>query len=121
MVLAATSGFEIAVAAALAGAGLPLAVIDPRQIRTFARAIGRLAETDRLDAEAIALFGERTRPQALPIADAARRAQAELVACRRQLVEMIGDERRSLHVVQPSIVACPRLPRAVPAIGSLPS
>ena len=61
VVLEATGGFEIAVAAALAGAGLPLAVVNPRQIRAFARAIGRLAKTDRLDAEVIALFGERIR------------------------------------------------------------
>ena len=92
VVLEATGGFEIAVAAALAGAGLPLAVVNPRQIRAFARAIGRLAKTDRLDAEVIALFGERIRPQARPVADAAARALAELVARRRQLVEMIGME-----------------------------
>jgi transposase len=59
IVLEATGGFETIVAAALAGAQLALAVVNPRQIRDFARAIGRLAKTDALDAEVIALFAER--------------------------------------------------------------
>ena len=67
-------------AAALAGAGLSLAVVNPRQIRDFARATGRLAKTDRLDAEAIALFAERVRPDPKPVPDADARALAELVA-----------------------------------------
>jgi transposase len=65
-VLEATGGFETTVAAALAGAGLPLAVVNPRQIRDFARATGRLAKTDRLGAEIIALFAERVRPSRGP-------------------------------------------------------
>ena len=69
IVLEATGGFEITVAAALTAAGLPLAVVNPRQIREFARSTGRLAKTDRLDAEAIALFAERVRPEVRPIAD----------------------------------------------------
>lgn len=100
VVLEATGGFEIAVAAALAGAHLPLAVVNPRQIRDFARATGRLAKTDRLDAEAIALFAERIRPEPRPVADAQARALAELVARRRQVVEMIvaeGNRRRQAH------------------------
>ena len=70
IVLEATGGFEITVAAALASAGLPLAVVNPRQIRDFARATGRLAKTDALDAQIIALFAERIRPEPRPIADA---------------------------------------------------
>jgi transposase len=92
VVLEATGGFEVAVAAALAGAGLPLAVVNPHRIRAFARATGRLAKTDRLDAEAIALFAERVRPAPRPLPDADARALAELVARRRQVVEMIGME-----------------------------
>ncbi|MEE9251004.1 MAG: IS110 family transposase [Alphaproteobacteria bacterium] len=92
IVLEATGGFERTVAAALAGAGLPLAVVNPRQIRNFARAIGRLAKTDRLDAEAIALFAERIRPEPRPMADADAQALAELVARRRQLIQMITME-----------------------------
>ena len=92
IVLEATGGFEQIVAAALAGAGLPLAVVNPRQIRAFARAIGRLAKTDALDAEVIALFAERVRPEPRPLADADSRSLADLVARRRQVVEMIGME-----------------------------
>ena len=66
IVMEATGRFEITVAAALAGASLPLAVVNPRQIRDFARATGRLAKTDTLDAQVIALFAERIRPEPPP-------------------------------------------------------
>jgi transposase len=92
IVLEATGGFEVTVAAALAAAALPLAVVNPAQVRAFARAIGRLAKTDRLDAELIALFGERIRPEPRPIADAEAQQFGELVARRRQIVEMMGME-----------------------------
>ncbi|MDJ0897152.1 MAG: IS110 family transposase [Alphaproteobacteria bacterium] len=94
IVLEATGGFEITVAASLAGADLPLAVVNPRQIRDFARATGRLAKTDALDAEAIALFAERIRPAPRAVPDADARALAELVARRRQVVDMIGAETK---------------------------
>ncbi len=90
--LEATGGFEITVAAALASAGLPLAVANPRQIRDFARATGRLAKTDALDAQIIALFAERIRPEPRALADADSQSLAELIARRRQVVEMIGME-----------------------------
>ena len=93
VVLEATGGFELTVAAALAGAGLPLAVVNPRQVRDFARATGRLAKTDALDAEAIARFAEAIRPEPRPLASEDAQALGELVARRRQLVEMIGMER----------------------------
>jgi transposase len=92
VVLEATGGFEVTVAAGLAGAGLPLAVVNPAQIRAFARAVGQLAKTDRLDAEIIARFADRVRPEPRPVADEDARALAELVARRRQVVEMIGME-----------------------------
>jgi transposase len=92
VVLEATGGFELTAAAALAGAGLPLAVVNPRQIRDFARATGRLAKTDALDAQIIALFAERIRPEPRPLPQPAAQALAELVARRRQLIEMIGME-----------------------------
>jgi transposase len=92
VVLEATGGFEITVAAALATAGLPLAVVNPAQIRAFARAIGRLAKTDRLDAELIARFAEQVRPAPRPVLDEQAQILAELVARRRQIVEMIGME-----------------------------
>jgi transposase len=101
VVLEATGGFEITVAAALSGAKLPLAIVNPRQIRDFARAIGRLAKTDALDAQVIALFAECIRPEPRPLADAQAQRLAELIARRRQIVEMIGAEsnrRRQVRV-----------------------
>ena len=105
VVLEATGGFEVTVAAALAGAGLPLAVGNPRQIRDFARATGRLAKTYRLDAEAIALFAERVRPEARPVAGAEAQGLAELVARRRQIVEMIGMEANRRRQARSASVA----------------
>jgi len=93
VVLEATGGFETVVAAALAAAGLPLAVVNPRQIRDFARATGRLAKTDPLDAAVIAHFAEALRPQARPVASAEAQALGELVARRRQLIGMMTAER----------------------------
>lgn len=92
VVLEATGGFEAVVAAALAGAELPLAVVNPAQVRAFGRATGRLAKTDRLDAALIAHFAEAVRPAPRPIASEQAQALAELVARRRQVVEMIGME-----------------------------
>jgi transposase len=97
IVLEATGGFETVVAAALAGAGLPLAVVNPRRIRDFARAIGRLAKTDAIDAAVIALFAERVRPDVRPLPDAERSALTELVARRRQLLAMIVAEANRRH------------------------
>jgi transposase len=92
VVLEATGGFEVAVAGALAAAALPLVVVNPRQIRDFARATGRLAKTDRLDAAVIARFAEAVRPAPRALPSAAAQALGELVARRRQLVEMITSE-----------------------------
>jgi len=93
VVIEATGGYETVVASALAAAQLPLAVVNPRQIRDFARATGRLAKTDRLDAAAIAHFAEAIRPPARPVAEAQAQALGELVARRRQVIEMMVAER----------------------------
>jgi transposase len=101
VVLEATGGFETIVAAGLAAAGLPVAVVNPRQIRDFARATARLAKTDTLDAAVIAHFAEAINPPPRPLADAQSRLLGELMARRRQLIEMIGAEsnrRRMLTV-----------------------
>jgi len=101
VVLEATGGYETVVAAALAAAGLPLVVVNPRQIRDFARATGRLAKTDRLDAQSIARFAEAVRPEPRPVPDTAARALGELVARRRQILEMMVAERnRRRHLTQ---------------------
>jgi transposase len=88
VVLEATGGLQTRVAASIAAAGLPVAVINPRQVRDFARATGRLAKTDALDAEIIAHFAEVVRPEARMLSDEAGQALQALVARRRQLVEM---------------------------------
>jgi transposase len=90
----ATGGFEQIAAAALAGAGLPLVVVNPAQIRAFAKAIGQRAKTDPIDAAVIAHFAEATKPEIRPLPDEATRFLAELVTRRRQIVEMIGAERQ---------------------------
>src|SRR5215471_14118981 len=69
VILEATGGLEVPVAGALATAGIAVAVVNPRQVRDFARATGKLAKTDRLDAEVLARFGEAVRPAARPVAN----------------------------------------------------
>lgn len=93
IVLEATGGYEVLVAATVAEAGLPVAVVNPRQLRDFARATGQLAKTDALDAAVIARFAEAVRPPVRPLPTAAAEALGALVARRRQLVEMLGAER----------------------------
>jgi transposase len=98
--LEATGGYEVTVAAALASARLPVAVVNPRQIRDFARATGHLAKTDALDARVIALFAEAVRPAARPLPDPQADALGELVARRRQLVDMLGAETNRRRLVR---------------------
>jgi len=97
IVLEATGGYERPVAAALAAAGLPVAVVNPRQPRDFAKATGRLAKTDQIDAAILALFAERIQPEVRPPASAEQQAFAELVARRRQLLQMKTAEQNRLH------------------------
>jgi transposase len=97
IVMEATAGYEVPVAVACAGAGLPVAVVNPRQIRAFAQAIGRIAKTDAIDAEVIAAFGQQVRPEPRPLPDAATHALAALVARRRQLLDMLQAERQRLE------------------------
>lgn len=89
----ATGGFETVVAAALAGAGLPLVVVNPAQVRHYALAVGRRAKSDPIDAAMIARFVEATRPAVRAMADEATQLLADLVARRRQVIEMIVAER----------------------------
>ena len=92
--LEATGGFETVAAAALASASLPVVVVNPVQIRAFAKALGQRAKTDPIDAAVIAHFAEATRPEPRPLPDEATRLLADLVARRRQIIEMIGAERQ---------------------------
>jgi transposase len=98
--LEATGGYEVTVAAALASAGLPVAVINPRQIRDFARATGQLAKTDALDARVIAAFAEAVRPVVRALPDEQARTLGELVTRRRQLVDMYGAELNRRRLVR---------------------
>ena len=90
----ATGGFETVVAAGLAGAGLPVVVVNPAQVRAFANALGKRAKTDPIDAAVIARFVAATRPPVRALGDAQTQLLADLVARRRQIVEMIGAERQ---------------------------
>jgi len=92
--LEATGGFETVVAAALGAAGLPFVVVNPAQVRAFAKAVGQRAKTDPIDAAIIAHFAEATKPEPRPLPDEATRQLADLVARRRQIVDMIGAERQ---------------------------
>jgi transposase len=95
VVLEATGGHERAVTAALAAAGLPVAVVNPRQVRDFAKATGRLAKTDALDAHVLALFAARVQPTPRPLPDAVTRELTALMARRRQLLEMrVAEQNR---------------------------
>ena len=88
----ATGGFEAVVAAGLAGAGLPVVVVNPAQVRAFAQALGKRAKTDPIDAAVIAHFAEATKPKLRHMPDEMTRHLAGLVARRRQIVEMIAAE-----------------------------
>jgi transposase len=92
--LEATGGYETIVAAALASAGLPVVIVNPAQVRAFAKALGQRAKTDPIDAAVIAHFAEATRPEVRPLPDEATQMLADLVARRRQIIEMIGAERQ---------------------------
>jgi transposase len=90
----ATGGFETTVAAAVAGAGLALAIINPAQIRHYAQALGKRAKTDPIDARVIARFAADVRPEARALPDELTQYLADLVARRRQIVEMMQAERQ---------------------------
>lgn len=102
IVLEATGGYERAVVAALAVAGLPAVVANPRQVRDFAKATGQLAKTDDLDADLLALFADRVRPTPRPLPDAVVQQLDALMTRRRQLLDMLTAERNRLeHAVGP--------------------
>ena len=103
VVLEATGGIERAAAAELAVAGVPVAVVNPRQVRDFARATGQLAKTDPIDAAVLARFAEAVRPEVRPLPDAEQRALAAVVARRRQLTEMLVAERHRLRTADRAV------------------
>jgi transposase len=103
IVLEATGGLEVPVAAALATAGLPVAVVNPRQVRDFGRAVGQLAKTDALDAALLARFAAVVQPVPRPLPDAEAQALTALLARRRQVVAMLTAERQRLATARPPV------------------
>jgi len=96
LVLEATGGFERTTVAALAKVGLPVVVVNPRHVRDFAKALGRLAKTDALDAAILAEFAQRVRPTPRPLPDATVEFLDSLLTRRRQLIEMLTAEKNRL-------------------------
>jgi len=96
IVLEATGGFELPLIGALVAAGLPVVVANPRQVRDFAKATGRLAKTDPLDAQILAHFADVIRPVPRTVPDEQMQALAALLARRRQLIEMLTAEKNRL-------------------------
>jgi transposase len=101
VVLEATGGLETQLASALAAAGVAVAVVNPRQVRDYARACGRLAKTDRIDAQVLAAFAQAIRPQARAPRDEESRELGALLARRHQLIEMRVQERLRLERASP--------------------
>ena len=108
ILLEATGGYEILAAAALRQAGLPAHIINPRQVRDFARSSGRLAKTDKIDATVLAHFAEALKPDLRPWPDEQQQELAALMSRRRQLVEMLVMEKNRL-----AMTASPRVRKSL--------
>jgi transposase len=103
IVLEATGGLELPLAAALVTAGLPLAVVNPRQVRDFAKAVGQLAKTDARDAQLLARFADAIRPTPRPLPEAQAQALSALLARRRQVIGMLVAEQQRLGTALPIV------------------
>jgi transposase len=103
VILEATGGLEQRVAAALAWAGLPVAVVNPRQVRDFAKAVGKLAKTDTLDAKVLAHFAEAVRPEPRPLPDEQAQLLSATLLRRRQIIAMITSEENRLSTASKPI------------------
>jgi transposase len=99
VLMEATGGLEKRVLATLAAVGLPVLAINPRNVRDFAKALGKLAKTDRIDARVLALFAERVRPECRPLPDEQTRTLQDLISRRRQMLDMLSAEQSRLSVV----------------------
>jgi len=103
IVLEATGGYEVAVTASLAAAGLPVRVVNPSHVRNFARASGQLAKTDKLDALIIARYAERVKPDLRPLAGPEAQELKALTTRRQQLLGIISQERNRLRLASPMV------------------
>jgi transposase len=113
VLMEATGGLEKRVLATLAAVGLPVLAINPRNVRDFAKALGKLAKTDRIDARVLALFAERVRPECRPLPDEQTRTLQDLISRRRQMLDMLSAEQSRLSVWQ----AKSNLLKSVPGVG----
>lgn len=105
VVVEATGGMETPLASELAAFGLPVVVVNPRMVRSFARALGKLAKTDVIDAQVLAHFGEAAKPEVRPLPDDATRELRSLVDRRRELKEMLTQEQNRLRTANPRVRA----------------
>lgn len=103
VVLEATGGYELPLAAALGADGFPVAVVNPRQVRDFAKATGKLAKTDVIDAQVLARFAQRVQPTPRPLPKTQVQEMASLLARRRQVVEMLVAEKQRLGMAMPRV------------------
>jgi transposase len=103
IVLEATGGYETGIATALSAAGLPVAIVNPRHVRDFAKALGLLEKTDRIDATVLAQFAARIQPPARPVTDEVQAELQALVTRRRQLVDMLTAERNRLPLARGTV------------------
>ena len=103
VVMEATGGYELPLAAALGASGLPVAVVNPRQVRDFAKATGKLAKTDVIDAQVLARFALAVRPTPRLLPDAQLQEMAALLARRRQVLEMLVAEKQRLGMASPRV------------------
>ena len=106
IIIEATGRLEMPLAAALNGDRLPVVIINPRQVRDFARVTGILAKTDSIDARLLALFGLRVKPEIRPLPDQKAREMRNLLTRRRQLIEMLTAEHNRLLQADDSIRSC---------------
>ena len=104
VVMEATGGFELAAAAAVIAAGFEAAIVNPRQVRDFGGAVGQLAKTDTIDADLVALFGERVRPEPRPLPDEDLQVLQALMARRRQMIEMLTMEKNRVSMARATAV-----------------
>lgn len=100
VLLEATGGLEMPIAGELSVAGVPVAIVNPRQVRDFAKAIGKLAKTDAIDAAVLARFAHAIRPRARPLPDAKTQELKAVLARRRQIIVMITAEKNRLHAAR---------------------
>ena len=100
VVLESTGGLEMPIAGELSVVGVPVAIVNPRQVRDFAKAIGKLAKTDAIDAAVLARFAHAIRPQARPLPDAKTQELKAVLARRRQIITMITAEKNRLHAAR---------------------